>query len=192
MNSRLDLKLDKQAFLHWAEGREGRFELKGNRVVMMNGGTKGHARIISRLLVALSQRLDAKLWSVTPTDLAVEIGEDIRYPDIIIEPLDTANSALSTSNPIFVAEVLSPSSLTLDLRDKAAEYMSLPSLEGYLVAAQDDARMWLWQRLESGNAKRLFPPQPLELAGPQAVLHLARFDLQISLQEIYGGIVMTH
>ena len=42
MNTRLDLKLDKRAFLQWAEGREGHYELKENRVVMTTGGTKGH------------------------------------------------------------------------------------------------------------------------------------------------------
>ena len=107
MNIPLNLTLDKATFLHWAEGREGHFELKGNRVSMMAGGTKGHARLIQRIAVAMATRLDPSVWSVTANDLAVEIGEDIRYPDIIVEPMDNANSALSTATPIFVAESLS-------------------------------------------------------------------------------------
>ena len=189
MNSPLDLHLGKQAFLIWAEGREGHFELKGNRVVMMAGGTKGHARLIQRIAMALAMRLDPSVWSVTANDLAVEIGEDIRYPDIIVEPMDNANSALSTDHPVFVAEVVSPSSLALDLNVKAAEYMSLPSLEAYLVVAQDEARMWLWQRPAVGNVSRGFPKQPLELTGLEARFAIAALALEIPLAEIYAGIL---
>ena len=40
----------------------------------------------------------------------------------------------------------SPSSVTHDLRDKAAEYLQLPSLSAYLVLAQDEAKAWVWAR----------------------------------------------
>jgi Uma2 family endonuclease len=191
MNSPLDLTLEKRAFLQWAEGREGHFELKGNRVVMMTGGTRGHALIVSRILGALLRRLDPVKWNATATELAVEIGEDIRYPDILVEPAGAAIKDLSTTNPVFLAEVLSPSSLALDFNIKAAEYMSLPSLEAYLVAAQDEARMWLWQRPESGAGARPFPAQPEELAGPDASIVLTALAVTVPLTEIYAGIVPT-
>jgi Uma2 family endonuclease len=188
MNSRPEIHLDKQAFLHWAEGQERRFELKGGLIVMMAGGTKGHGRIIQRIAGALLRRLDPVVWAIAAADVAVEIGEDIRYPDIVIEPLDGANSALATNTPTFVAEVVSPSSLALDFNVKAAEYMSLPSLEAYLVAAQDDMRMWLWQRPAEGQV-RPFPKLPQELVGPAALLHICALDAQVPLDEIYRGIV---
>jgi hypothetical protein len=37
MNVQLPVHLDKPAFLAWAEGRKGRYELVGGRVVMMTG-----------------------------------------------------------------------------------------------------------------------------------------------------------
>ena len=192
MNTRLDLKLEKRAFLQWAEGREGHYELKENRVVMMTGGTKGHARVVHRVAAMLSRRLDPMRWSVTTADLGVEIGEDVRYPDVLVEPLDDANKDLSTTAPVFLAEVLSPSSLALDFREKAAEYMSLPSLEAYLVAAQDEARMWLWQRPASGDGARPFPAQPVELKGMDAALSLNALGVNAPLREIYAGIVAAN
>ena len=188
MNTRLDLMLEKNAFLHWAEGREGHFELKGNRVVMMAGGTKGHARIVQRVAAMLMRRLDPLRWSVTTADLAVEIGEDVRYPDVLVEPMDDANNELSTTSPVFLAEVLSPPSLALDFREKAAEYMSLPSLEAYLVAAQDEARMWLWQRPAKGESARPFPAESQELAGLDAKLSLNALGVEAQLSEIYSGL----
>ena len=190
MKTRLDLKLDKRAFLQWAEGREGHYELKENRVVMTTGGTKGHAFITQEITYALRRRLDPAIWRVTATDLAVAIGEDIRYPDIVVEPARSEWSALFTDTPVFLAEVLSPSSLALDFRDKATEYMSLPSLEAYLVAAQDEPRLWLWQRPGQGDS-RAFPVAPQEIAGLDATFSLTALGVSIQLKEIYARIVAS-
>lgn len=189
MNSPLNLTLDKTTFLHWAEGREGRFELKGSRVETMTGGSRNHARVIARLMGSLLRQLDPQIWSVTASDLAVEISEDIRYPDILVEHFEGEGGALATITPVFVAEVLSPSSLALDLNVKAGEYMSLPSLEAYLVAAQDERRMWLWQRPAGDQGQRPFPKIPLELAGPDAVLAIDFLGVTVPLSEIYAGLV---
>ena len=189
MNTRLDLKFEKHAFLHWAEAREGRFELKGNRVVMMAGGTKGHAFITQEIAYALRRRLNPAVWRVTAADFAVAIGEDIRFPDVVVEPASSEWSALSTDSPVFLAEVLSPPSLAPDFRVKAAEYMSLLSLEAYVVAAQDEARMWLWQRPAAGNGERAFAARPQELEGVDAILALTALGVGAPLSEIYAGIV---
>ena len=191
MNTRLDLKLEKRAFLQWAEGREGHYELKENRVVMMTGGTKGHAFITQEITYALRRRLDPAIWRVTAADLAVAIGEDIRYPDSVVEPASSEWSALFTDTPVFLAEVLSPSSLALDFRDKAAEYMSLPSLEAYLVAAQDEPRMWLWQRPGQRGDRRAFPAAPQEIDGLDATFSLAALAVTVQLKEIYARIVAS-
>ena len=186
MNSRLELTLDKHAFLHWAERQEGRFELKGNRVVAIANGTRNHAHVFSNIAYALMRRLDRSCWSVTAANFAVAIGEDIRYPDVLVERAGADGKALSTTEPVFIAEVLSPSSLALDLHDKAAEYMSLPSLEAYLVAAQDEPRLWLWQRAAAGA--RAFPNSPQELSGTAARLTLKALGVEVELAEIYAGI----
>lgn len=182
MNEPMNLVLDKSAFLRWAEGREGHFELKGNRVVMMTGGTRNHARITSQIAVALSARLDLDRWAVTTADLAVEIGEDVRYPDVLVEARDAEGDALSTTRPILVVEVLSPSSLALDLNVKAREYMSLESLECYIVAAQDEPRVWVWQRT---GPDRRFPDTPQEIVGREASIAVPALGIEIQLADVY-------
>jgi Uma2 family endonuclease len=187
MNSPLELNMDRHAFLRWAEGREGRYELKGNRVVMMAGGTRGHASLTQEISYALRRRLNHAVWRVTSADLAVAIGEDIRYPDVLVEPAGASRAALFCDHPVFIAEVLSPSSLALDLHEKAAEYMSLPSLEAYLVAAQDEPRVWLWQRPADGA--RVFPARPQEFFGAKAQVVLPALSVEFSLAEVYEGLV---
>src|SRR5262245_15948869 len=76
MNVQPGLRLDKAAFLAWAQGREGRFELAERRVVMMVGGSKAHALVASRLVHALWARVDLQKWVVLGSDLAVDVGPE--------------------------------------------------------------------------------------------------------------------
>ena len=56
MNVQPRVPMDKDAFLAWAQGREGRFELVERHVVMMVGASKTHALITSQLMRALWAR----------------------------------------------------------------------------------------------------------------------------------------
>jgi Uma2 family endonuclease len=166
MNVQPHLQMDKAAFLAWAQGREGRFELAERRVVMMVGGSKAHALVASKLVRALWARLDLEKWIVLGSDLAVDVGPgSLRYPDAIVDSIGGPGGELTATAPGFIAEVVSPSSATLDLGDKAAEYLRLPSLAAYFVLAQDEAKAWVWVRGPDG-----FPPGPNVIAGRDAII----------------------
>jgi len=74
MNVQLDLRMDKPEFLAWVQVHEGRYELAGNRVVMMTGGSRGHAILVRRLATALEKRLDGNRWAVMTSDFGVDVG----------------------------------------------------------------------------------------------------------------------
>src|SRR5262245_46258520 len=144
MNVQPRVPMDKDAFLAWAQGREGRFELVERHIVMMVGGSKTHALIASQLMRSLWARIDTKKWVVLGSDLAVDVGPDsLRYPDAIVDSIGGQRALLATG-PVLIAEVLSPSSATLDLGDKAAEYLRLPTLAAYLVLSQDEIKAWVY------------------------------------------------
>lgn len=186
MNAPLGLKLDKTAFLQWVQRQEGRFELKDGQVVMHPGGSRRHAMVIGRFVAVLSDRLDPDTWAVYPTDFAIEIGPDIRYPDVVVERMHGEGSALSTETPTLLVEVLSPSSVGTDMTAKLAEYTSLPSLEAYIVASQDEPICWVWQRAGEGRA---FPQTPQEVAGRESVIEIGALRLSLPLGGIYRGII---
>jgi Uma2 family endonuclease len=181
MNVQPDLRMDKAAFLAWAKGREGRYELAERRVVMMVGGSRAHALIASKLVRVLWARLDLKKWVVLGSDLAVDVGPgSLRYPDAIVDTIGGAGGDLTATAPVLIAEVVSPSSATLDLGDKAAEYLRLPSLVAYFVLAQDEAKAWVWVRGPDG-----FPPGPDVVAAPDAIIRIAALGIDLPLSEIY-------
>ena len=176
------LPRDKQAFLHWVQDREGRFEFKNGQVVMHAGSTRRHSWLTIAFTTALMNRLDGTLWTVGACDIAVEIGEDIRYPDVIVERRVDDGSSVSTTAPILLVEVLSPSSVGRDLTEKFSEYTSLASLEAYIVASQEEPIVWIWQRAMSD---RKFPKKPTEISGRENKIDLDFLRLSMPLVELY-------
>jgi Uma2 family endonuclease len=108
MNHPLELRLEKAAFYRWVVAQEGRYELENGRVQQMTGATKVHARIVSNFVGELRQRLDLDAWSVTACDVAVEIGDNVRYPDIVVERLDAPGAPLVAERACLLVEVLPP------------------------------------------------------------------------------------
>ena len=186
MNTHARLTMDKETFFLWGETQEGRFELKDGRIVMMVGANRLHARISSAFVVALSKRLDPKSWVVTTTEFAVEIDGDIRYPDVLVEPEGGDGAARATTTPSLVIEVLSPSSIATDLHVKAAEYMSLASLESYVVASQDEPRLWVWNR--STEPGRSWPKAPEAVHGRDKAVPLPFLGIELPMAEIYAAL----
>jgi Uma2 family endonuclease len=180
--------MDKTAFLAWVEGREGRYELAGGRVVMMTGGSRGHALIVRRLANALERRLDGARWSVLASDFAVNIGPNtIRYPDVVVDATGGELKDLTATSPALIAEVLSPSSVTNDLGDKAAEYLHLSGLRAYLVLSQDEPKAWVWVRDESG-----FAAGADIIAGEEGLVRIPSLGIELALSEIYAGFASTN
>jgi len=186
MNSHVQLTMDKESFLRWAERQEGRYELKNGVVAMMAGGSRNHSRVTMRLAKAVMVRIDPDRWDVHATDLAIEIDGDIRYPDVMVETANSEGAALSTSEPTMIVEVLSPSSIATDLYVKAAEYMSLASLEAYIVAAQDEPRLWIWNR--STEPGRAWPKAPLEVHGRDQAVPVPSLGVELPMAEIYAAL----
>ncbi|MFN0193836.1 MAG: Uma2 family endonuclease [Aestuariivirga sp.] len=177
---------DSKAFLHWAEQQEGRFEFKNGRIVCLTPNTKRHSRILTDFAMTLRRQLDPDKWDVLPACFAVEICDDIRCPDVVVERRSTDGSEVSTSTPNVLVEVLSLSSLYRDKFEKLAEYTSLASLECYIVASQDEPIVWVWQR---DAATRAFPKIPNEIGDRDGTIEISALELSLPLSELFRAIL---
>lgn len=185
MNARAGIKVDKATFYRFIERQaEGHFEFdRGSIVQHMTGGTFDHAQITTDFVVALRTLLSRKDWAVSTQNRAVDTGDTVRYPDVVVEPVGSARKALQTSQPILVVEVVSPSSKELDLTTKPAEYTALASLHAYVAASQDQPELLVWQR----GADGAFPDVPAVIAGRDAVLEMPALGISLPLSELYGS-----
>jgi Uma2 family endonuclease len=105
-----------------------------------------------------------------------------RYPDVLVEPLSPDLNGRTSEAPIFIAEVLSPSSVS-DMREKSSEYMELPSLQTYAVVSQNEPKVWLWTRDETG-----FPEKPAVIESAEKMLDVPALGVALPLAGIYRGI----
>ena len=186
MNAPLDLRMDKKTFLQWVQTQEGRYELVGGRVVMQDTGSRDHKDVELAFYDVLRPRLSRREWDLSVGNLSVEIGEETRIADVMVEPAGLPRKLNVTDQPVLLVEVLSPSSMDADFNAKRRLYFTLPSLEIYIVASQDEPRIWIWQRSRDGA--RTFPDTPVETSDLAEPINLAQFSITVTLGEIYRDI----
>lgn len=111
--------------------------------------------------------------------LRLELGDDrlYYYPDVMVACDKKGWDDYYIHNPKLVIEVLSPSTQSTDLREKAMSYKRLPSVEEYAVFAQKECRATVYRRAE-GWERRIY-------AGPEAMLELRSVGFTAPLDELY-------
>jgi len=178
------LSMSKEAFFAWIEQREERYEYVGGRVVMMVYVTLNHALVASNLLFVLKSRLPAEQFNVVSADFAVNVGDSVRFPDILVQAAQADLRALEAKAPILIVEVLSPGTLHIDFGDKRREYLGLPTLDTYLIVSPDEPRAWIWQRTDGA-----FPSEPEIIEGLDKQVVLPTLGARIAFAEVYRGIL---
>jgi Putative restriction endonuclease len=163
MNVHLPTQMSKAAFIVWMNGREGRYELVAGRVVLMSGVSRRH-QVISEF------GLDAE-------------PQTLRYPDIIVDAVGGGGKDSTAIAPVLLVESLSPSTVEIDLRDKTAEYLQLPSVKAYLVFSQDEPKAWIWLRVESGSGAG-----PQIVAGDDRTISIREPAVELSMSFVYAGL----
>ena len=159
-----------------------RHEYVGGQLYAMGGSSDRHNTITLALASFLFGQLAGRCGVYT-ADMRLRIaladGEVAYYPDVLVacDPADRASH--HRERPVFLAEVLSPTTERIDRTEKLIAYRQIPSLEEYLIAEQDVARVELYRRangfkrevLEAGDVIR-FASVGLELAVEQLYRHV--------------------
>jgi Uma2 family endonuclease len=175
--------VDRETFQRWVVNQERRYEWVEGKIIMMTEVSRDHSRIVTNLVVALAAILDRELYEIASSDFGVNTPLSRRFPDVLVEPASRDGKGRTSESPIFIAEVMSPSTATVDRRQKAAEYATLASLQTYAVFSQDEPTVWVWQRGESG-----LPEKPTRLEGRDARLDIPALGATLALANIYRGI----
>jgi Uma2 family endonuclease len=84
------------------------------------------------------------------------------------------------TDPKLIVEVLSPSTQSIDQREKAFNYRQIPALEEYVLVSQDRCEVTIHRRLEGWEG--------LVIASPEGTAEFRSVDLSLPLSEIYRGV----
>jgi Uma2 family endonuclease len=131
-------------YLEWEPLQTEKHEFWEGQVFSQAGGTRRHSLIGSNFLGEIRSRLKGHPCQAHGSDMRVHVEATgyQAYPDVsVVCPPVEGNSEHVISNPILVAEVLSPSTEDFDRGTKFGHYRTIPSLREYLVIWQDCARI---------------------------------------------------
>ena len=147
-------EMDVDAFLVWAEGRGGRWELRDGRPVMMSPERAAHA--LTKYAAQESLKAGIKRAGLPcrmfPDGMTVRITARTAFePDaLVVCPPPSDLSTMEIPNPVIVVEVLSPSTAADDHGVKLDGYFSLLSVQHYLILDADRRVMIHHRRAEAG------------------------------------------
>ena len=157
-----------------------------NETYAMSGASRKHNLISGNLFGELWTRFKKRDCSVYMSDMRVKVNEtDYVYPDVVAvcDDVELEDNEFDTLlNPSVIIEVLSKSTKTYDKDKKMTLYQNLPTVQDYVLVAQDECRIEHYQR-KSQNQWLL-----TVLTEPKQVLDLQSVDANISVQDVYDKV----
>ena len=174
----------------WERKAEGKSEYHDGVIVAMAGASRRHNRITVDTVRSLGNQLEGALCEPFSGDMRVLVPECDRYfyPDAVVvcgeaqfedEELDTL------TNPALVVEVLSTSTEKTDRRLKWDCYRTLPSLQTYVLIAQDEPRIETYTRQDNGAWEYE------AVSGLEATVSLPAIGCTLRLADVYARVAFA-
>jgi Uma2 family endonuclease len=181
-----------EEYLALEEQGEERLEFEDGVLVAMAGEPRQHNYIVSNLVAALWEQTRAKKCRLVHQNVKLQIASGkpkrkgvlrpkskLYYPDLMIACGPAPDDPRIEYAPCFLLEVLSPSTASRDKGLKMESYLSLKSLEVYILVDPDfrkvevyrrTAQGWLYEMLQDGAIK------------------IPCIGARLSLEQIYSGL----
>jgi len=112
--------------------------IRWRRTLRHDGGSAADADIQANLTTAFRNRLRGKPCKFYGSDLKILVADNSScYPDGMVVCSPVAPNATAVRDPVFVFELLSPTTAANDRIVKAREYQATPSVKRYVMLEQD-------------------------------------------------------
>ncbi len=160
-------------------------EYVGGVVYAMAGAKNIHNSIAGNIFLSLGTRLRGKKCRPfnSDTKVRVRLPSQLRfyYPDVQVVCEPNPPEDTFQDHPNVIVEVLSESTQRTDEGEKLDAYMTIPSLEIYLLVDSTNQQVVVYQRQDTGFARAVFN-------GTEGGIPLACLGFELPLAEIYEGV----
>jgi Uma2 family endonuclease len=180
MSAALEKPFSLDELLAWEERQEIRWEFDGFGPVAMTGGTVELGLIQSNLNATLNTRLRGTPCRAVGSDVAIKAAGSIRYPDLFVFCSEFPRGTRVVTEPVVVFEVLSPSTASIDIGTKNEEYRDTPSIQRYVMLAQDRQHATVFARVGDDWVGHI--------VSGNATLDMPEIGVLVPLAELYGGV----
>ncbi|MFN6179519.1 MAG: Uma2 family endonuclease [Dolichospermum sp.] len=178
-----------EEYLELEQTSDIRHEYFAGEVFAMAGGSKEHNIITLNIASRLRSQLRGSSCKVFMSDMKVRINlanenqTIFYYPDVIVSCDTEDQDRYFLNYPCLIIEVLSPSTETIDRREKLLNYRSLASLKEYVLISQDQVKVEVYRQDE----KRNWTIQTL--INRDDKLHLDSVGLILEMTDIYEDVI---
>ncbi len=158
-------------------------------VYAMAGGTIEHGLLSGEIYGLLRDGLKGKEGCVALTSevkIFLERFNSYVYPDasVVCGPMEQPDQPVgAVKNPLVIVEVFSESSEGEDRGEKFRKYRSLPSLQHYVLIAQDKPLVEIWHRRPGQELWRIDTHE-----GYEARFAIQALELELSVAELYSTV----
>ena len=164
---------------------KNKHEYVDGRVYAMSGAKNVHNRIASRVLGSLYQQLRSSRCEAFNSDTKVRLRTEQRtyfyYPDALVVCSSNPDDDTFQDQPVIIVEVISESTRRIDEGEKRVNYLSIPSLDTYILLEQDRRAARAFHRTASQFTESIY-------TDPDTVIPLPAINAQLHFSEIYAGI----
>ena len=152
------------------------------------GGSLNHNSISGNIFGQLYLALKSRKCRIFNSDMKLSIPTKnaFVYPDSMVicgEIHLLENRTDVVENPVLVIEVLSKSTAQYDRKEKFELYQTLPSVQEYILIAQDEYRVDLYQKTKQSQWEQTVYQEFTD------TLKLNSIGVSIPIEEIYEKIV---
>ncbi|MCA1977700.1 MAG: Uma2 family endonuclease [Thiobacillus sp.] len=174
--------VDEADYLRFEETASSKHELVGGEIYTMAGASERHNRIAGNIFFHLRTATRGKPCRAFMADMKLRIAASATYyyPDAMLVCDAADDHPLYKQSPCFIAEVLSPATASVDVREKWAAYRGMASLRYYLLV--DSER--LWAKVFFRDANDVWYEQELS-ADDQVDVSCAGTRLTLTLDDLY-------
>jgi Uma2 family endonuclease len=175
-------------FIAAAEVTDERLEFVDGQILSMSGASLEHGLISQSLAFSLGLQLRGRDCAVVSqgTLVAAPGSDDSYLPDVAVfcgkAERDRIRGTDVLRNPVVLIEVLSRSTADYDHGRKWRSYREIPSLQDYLLVAQDEPRVERYTR----HGEHFW--HYTETLGLDAEVRLESIGISLRLTEMYEGV----
>ncbi|MEH2047512.1 Uma2 family endonuclease [Nostoc sp.] len=181
------LNMTVEEYFEWELQQDVRYEYANGEVFALTSGTIPHNDIALNLYRALYPHLRSRGCRVNVSDVKMQLTAQSRYyyPDVIVScnPEDL-NARKFIQHPKLIVEVFSPGTSAKDRGEKFTYYLTIPSLQEYILIDSEkisverycrgEGRMWLYYPYTPGD-----------------IVTLSSIEFECSIELLYEGVVFT-
>ena len=172
-----------EEYLTYEQASPTKHEFMNGQAFAMAGASEDHNVIASNLVACIRPRLRGSSCRVFSSDMKLTIASANNatyYPDVMVVCDRSDNDPYIKQKPCLLVEVLSPSTVLLDRREKLVNYQKLESLQEYVLVSQSEVKVDLYRRDSDGWL--------VQSLGVGDSLDLRSIDLAIGLSDIYEDV----